>query len=470
MNDSRKTQASNGNAAATLAAIGNTPMVELRNLDTGPCRLFAKLEQFNPGGSVKDRIALGMVEAAERDGRLKPGGTIVEATSGNTGIGLALVAALKGYRMILVIPDKMSREKIQHGRALGAEVIVTRTDVPPGHPLQYQTMADEIAARTPGALYIRQHYNPDNPAVHEATTGPEIWDQMDGNVDAIVGGIGTAGTMTGLGRYFRKVAPDLKMILADPAGSLLAPYVQTGELTEPGAWVVEGIGEDELPPVGDMSLIDEAIIVGDRESLTAARGLLKAEGIMGGSSTGTIVAAAVEWCRRQTEPKRVVAIIPDSGDKYLSKMYDDHWMADQGFIERETYGDLRDLIARRHDEHEDITVLPDATLAIALGKMRLANISQLPVVQDERVIGLIDESDLLQRVLANTDMRAAFSDLVATAMTANLETLPPDASLSDVKATFDKGFVALIRDENQYWGLVTRTDLLNWLRRNRPAA
>ena len=470
MTESGKTQASNGTTAATLAAIGNTPMVELRNLDTGPCRLFAKLEQFNPGGSVKDRIALGMVEAAERDGRLKPGGTIVEATSGNTGIGLALVAALKGYRMILVIPDKMSREKIQHGRALGAEVIVTRTDVPPGHPLQYQTMADEIAARTPGALYIRQHYNPDNPAVHEATTGPEIWDQMDGDVDAIVSGIGTAGTMTGLGRYFRNVAPDLKMILADPAGSLLAPYVQTGELTEPGAWVVEGIGEDELPPVGDMSLIDEAIIVGDRESLTAARDLLKAEGIMGGSSTGTIVAAAVEWCRRQTEPKRVVAIIPDSGDKYLSKMYDDHWMADQGFIERETYGDLRDLIARRHDEHEDITVPPDATLAIALGKMRLANISQLPVVQDERVIGLIDESDLLQRVLGNIDMRAAFSDLVATAMTANLETLPPDASLSDVKATFDKGFVALIRDENQYWGLVTRTDLLNWLRRNRPAA
>ena len=470
MSESGKTQASNGNAAGTLAAIGNTPMVELRNLDTGPCRLFAKLEQFNPGGSVKDRIALGMVEAAERDGRLEPGGTIVEATSGNTGIGLALVAALKGYRMILVIPDKMSREKIQHGRALGAEVIVTRTDVPPGHPLQYQTMADEIAARTPGALYIRQHYNPDNPAVHEATTGPEIWDQMDGDVDAIVGGIGTAGTMTGLGRYFREVAPDLKMILADPAGSLLAPYVQTGELTEPGAWVVEGIGEDELPPVGDMSLIDEAIIVGDRESLTAARDLLKAEGIMGGSSTGTIVAAAVEWCRRQTELKQVVAIIPDSGDKYLSKMYDDHWMADQGFIERETYGDLRDMIARRHDEHEDITVPPDATLAIALGKMRLANISQLPVVQDGRVIGLIDESDLLQRVLASTDMRGAFSDLVATAMTANLETLPPDASLSDVKATFDKGFVALIRDENQYWGLVTRTDLLNWLRRNRPAA
>ena len=470
MNDSGDTQVDAAARAPTLAAIGNTPMVELRNLDTGPCRLFAKLEQFNPGGSVKDRIALGMVEAAERDGRLKPGGTIVEATSGNTGIGLALVAALKGYRMILVIPDKMSREKIQHGRALGAEVIVTRTDVPPGHPLQYQTMADEIAARTPGALYIRQHYNPDNPAVHEATTGPEIWDQMACDVDAIVGGIGTAGTMTGLGRYFRKVAPDLKMILADPAGSLLAPYVQTGELTEPGAWVVEGIGEDELPPVGDMSLIDEAIIVGDRESLTAARDLLKAEGIMGGSSTGTIVAAAVEWCRRQTEPKRVVAIIPDSGDKYLSKMYDDHWMADQGFIERETYGDLRDLIARRHDEHEDITVPPDATLAIALGKMRLANISQLPVVQDERVIGLIDESDLLQRVLGNTDMRGAFSDLVATAMTANLETLPPDASLSDVKSTFDKGFVALIRDENQYWGLVTRTDLLNWLRRNRPAA
>ncbi len=470
MNTPRDTQAGAGNGASTLDAIGNTPMVELRNLDTGPCRLFAKMELFNPGGSIKDRIALGMVEAAERDGRLEPGGTIVEATSGNTGIGLALVAALKGYRMILIIPDKMSQEKIQQCRALGAEVIVTRTDVPPGHPLQYQTMAADIEARTTGALYIRQHYNPDNPAVHEVTTGPEIWSQMDGDIDAIVGGIGTAGTMTGLGRYFRKIAPDLKMILADPAGSLLAHYVQTGELTEPGAWVVEGIGEDELPPVGDMSLIDEAIVVSDRDSLAAARGLLKTEGIMGGSSTGTIAAAAAEWCRRQTAPKRVVAIIPDGGDKYLSKMYDDHWMADQGFVERETYGDLRDLIARRHDEHEDITVPPDATLAIALGKMRLFNISQLPVVQDERIIGLIDESDLLQRVLANADTQGAFGDLVATAMTAKLETLPPDAGLDAVKATFEKGFVALIRDENQYWGLVTRTDLLNWLRRNRPAA
>ena len=470
MNTPRDTQAGAGNGASTLDAIGNTPMVELRNLDTGPCRLFAKMELFNPGGSIKDRIALGMVEAAERDGRLEPGGTIVEATSGNTGIGLALVAALKGYRMILIIPDKMSREKIQQCWALGAEVIVTRTDVPPGHPLQYQTMAADIEARTTGALYIRQHYNPDNPAVHEVTTGPEIWSQMDGDIDAIVGGIGTAGTMTGLGRYFRKIAPDLKMILADPAGSLLAHYVQTGELTEPGAWVVEGIGEDELPPVGDMSLIDEAIVVSDRDSLAAARGLLKTEGIMGGSSTGTIAAAAAEWCRRQTAPKRVVAIIPDGGDKYLSKMYDDHWMADQGFVERETYGDLRDLIARRHDEHEDITVPPDATLAIALGKMRLFNISQLPVVQDARIIGLIDESDLLQRVLANADTQGAFGDLVATAMTAKLETLPPDAGLDAVKATFEKGFVALIRDENQYWGLVTRTDLLNWLRRNRPAA
>ena len=443
------TPAHGRSAPPALAAIGNTPIVELRHLDTGPCRLFAKLEQFNPGGSIKDRIALGMVEAAERDGRLRSGGTIVEATSGNTGIGLALVAALKGYRMILIIPDKMSREKIQHGRALGAEVIVTRTDVPPGHPLQYQTMAEDIAARTPGALYIRQHYNPDNPAVHEATTGPEIWRQMDGDLDAVVGGIGTAGTMTGLGRYFRRMAPGVKMIL-----------------TEPGAWVVEGIGEDELPPVGDMSLIDEAIVVSDRESLVTARALLKAEGIMGGSSTGTIVAAALAWCRRQTEARRAVVIVPDGGDKYLSKMYDDHWMADQGFIERKAYGDLRDLIARRHDEHEDVTVPPDATLAIALGKMRLFNISQLPVMQDDRIIGLIDESDLLQRVLGG----GAFGDPVSAAMTTRLETLRPEAGLAGIKAAFDKGFVALIRDDDRYWGLVTRTDLLNWLRRNRPAA
>ena len=455
-----------GTGAATLAAIGNTPMVELRNLDTGPCRLFAKLEQYNPGGSIKDRIALGMIEAAERDGRLAPGGTIVEATSGNTGIGLALVAALKGYRMILIIPDKMSQEKIQHGRALGAEVIVTRTDVPPGHPQHYQTMAREIAARTPGALYIRQHSNPDNPDIHETVTGPEIRRQMAGDIDAIVCGIGTAGTMTGLGRYFRKAAPGLQMILADPAGSALAPYVRTGALSEPGAWLVEGIGENELPPVGDMSLIDEAIVVDDRESLTTARELLKAEGIMGGSSTGTVVAAALAWCRRQTGPKRVVAIVADSGDKYLSKLYDDGWMADQGLLERRRYGDLRDLIARRHEEHEDITVPPDTTLAIALGKMRLANVSQLPVVEDDRIVGLIDESDLLHRVLGGGD----FGDPVSTAMTGKLETLPPDASLGEVRATFDKGFVALIRDGDRYWGLVTRTDLLNWLRRQQPAA
>jgi len=450
----------------TLHRIGNTPMVELRNLDTGPCRLFGKLEFFNPAGSIKDRIALGMVEAAERDGRLKPGGTIVEATSGNTGVGLAMVAALKGYKMILIIPDKMSQEKIQHGRALGAEVIVTRTDVPPGHPLNYQTMAKEIADKIPGGLYIHQHHNHDNPAVHEVTTGPEIWEQMGGDLDAIVGGIGTAGTMTGLGRYFAKVAPDVKMVLADPVGSLLAPYVHTGELTEVGSWIVEGIGEDELPEVGDMSLIDDAIIVNDKESLTTARDLLKAEGIMGGSSTGTIISAALTWCRKQTAPKRVVAIIPDGGDKYLSKLYDDHWMAEQGFIDRVGYGDLRDLIARRHDERDDITVPPDTTLAIALGKMRLANISQLPVVRDDAVVGLIDESDLLQSVLHG----GGFADPVSTAMTEKLETLPPDASLDQLKETFDKGYVALIRDDRQYWGLVTKTDLLNWLRRRRQAA
>ena len=452
--------------AKMLTHIGNTPMVELRHLDTGPCRLFAKLEQTNPGGSIKDRIALGMVEAAERDGRLKPSGTIVEATSGNTGIGLAMVASLKGYKMILIIPDKMSEEKIQHGRALGAEVIVTRTDVPPGHPLNYQTMAKDIAERTPGALYIHQHHNHDNPTVHEMTTAPEIWDQMDGDIDSVVGGIGTAGTMTGLGRYFRKVAPHLKMVLADPAGSLLASYVHTGQITEAGAWIVEGIGEDELPAVGDMNLIDEASVIDDRESLTTARNLLKAEGIMGGSSTGTIIAAALKWCQLQTEPKRVVAIIPDGGDKYLSKMYNDHWMIDQGFIDQKNYGDLRDLIARRHDEREDITVPPDATLAIALGKMRLANISQLPVVEMDEVVGLIDESDLLHTVLGGGNFAAP----VADTMTRCLETLSPDDSLDMLKATFDKGFVALIRDNDQYWGLVTRTDLLNWLRRKRLAA
>src|SRR5438128_5527084 len=304
---------------AVLALIGNTPLVEITRLDTGRCQLFVKLESQNPGGSIKDRIALAMIEAAEHDGSLEPGGTVVEATAGNTGLGLALVARAKGYRVLLVIPDKMSAEKVLHLKALGAEIRMTRSDVTKGHPEYYQDMAQRLAAEIPGAFYVNQFGNPANPAAHERTTGPEIWEQMQHHVDAVVCGVGSGGTLTGLTRYFARVSPATELVLADPLGSVLAPYVETGKLGEAGSWVVEGIGEDFIPPIADLSGVRKAYSIPDAESLATARELLRSELILGGSSAGTLVAAALRYCHDQTEAKRVVTFIPDTGSKYLSK-------------------------------------------------------------------------------------------------------------------------------------------------------
>src|ERR1700686_1555368 len=320
---------------AILSLIGDTPLVEITRMDTGPCQLFVKLENQNPTGSIKDRVALAMVEAAERDGKLGPGGTIIEATAGNTGLGLALIAGAKGYRTILVIPDKMSQEKIAHVRALGAEVRLTRSDVTRGHPEYYQDMAARLAEQIPGGFYVNQFGNPANPLAHERTTGPEIWEQMRHDVDAIVVGVGSGGTLTGLGRFFNRVKPrrGIEMVLADPAGSILYEYVKTGKLVESGTWAVEGIGEDFIPEIADMSLVTDAFEIDDAESFVTARDLLHKEEIFGGSSTGTLVAGALRYCREQKQPKRVVSLVPDTGNKYLSKMYNNFWMTEQGFMQ-----------------------------------------------------------------------------------------------------------------------------------------
>src|SRR6478672_2575425 len=319
-----------------LSLIGDTPLVEVTQLDIGPCELFLKLENQNPGGSIKDRIALSMIEAAESDGKLQPGGTVVEATAGNTGLGLALVAGAKGYRVLLVIPDKMSQEKIFHVRALGAEVKIVRSDVTRGHPEYYQDVAARLAGEIPGAFYVNQFGNPANPRAHERSTGPEIWEQMRHDVDAIVCGVGSGGSLTGLGRFFSRVKPrrGIEMILADPTGSVLYEYVKTGELVTAGSWAVEGIGEDFIPDIADMLLVTDAFEIDDEESFATVRELLKKEGIFGGSSTGTLLAAALRYCRAQTKPKRVVSLVPDTGNKYLSKMYNDFWMTEQGFMHR----------------------------------------------------------------------------------------------------------------------------------------
>src|SRR4030095_15594542 len=296
-----------------LDLIGDTPLVRLHKFDTGRCELFAKLESHNPGGSIKDRIGVRMIEAAEKAGELAPGGTIIEATAGNTGLGLALAALHKGYRLLLVIPDKMSQEKVFHLRALGVEILVTRCDVGKRRPEYYQDMAKRIASETPGAFYIDQFSNPANPHTHETWTAPEIWEQMEHRVDAVVCGVGTGGTLTGIGRFMQRVAPHVQMVLADPKGSVLADIVKTGTHGEAGSWLVEGIGEDFVPANCDLRLVSHAYTVSDAESLLTARDLLRREGIFAGSSAGTLLAAALRYCHEQTTAQRVVTLVPDVG-------------------------------------------------------------------------------------------------------------------------------------------------------------
>jgi len=453
---------------AILSLIGETPLVEITQFDTGPCQLFLKLENQNPTGSIKDRIALSMIEAAEEERRLEPGGTVIEATAGNTGLGLALVAAAKGYRVVLVIPDKMSQEKISHVRALGAEVRLSRSDVTRGHPEYYQDVAARLAEEIPGAFYVNQFGNPANPLAHERTTGPEIWEQMRHDVDAVVVGVGSGGTLTGLGRFFNRVKPrrGIEMVLADPTGSVLYEYVKTGKLVESGSWAVEGIGEDFIPEIADMSLVTDAFEIDDEESFAIARDLLRKEGIFGGSSTGTLVAGALRYCRQQSQPKRVVSFVADTGNKYLSKMYNDFWMAEQGFIHRPPHGDLNDLISHRYEAGEVISVGPTDTLLTAFKRMRDADVSQLPVVdQSGRAIGILDESDVLVKVHRDA---THFNDPVRNAMTDRLETLPPNAKFNDLLEVFDRGRVAIVMEDDKFLGLITRTDLLSYLRLNMP--
>jgi cystathionine beta-synthase len=448
-----------------LELIGNTPLVQVTCFDTAGSELWVKLESHNPGGSIKDRIGLSMITAAEQGGRLAPGGHLVEATAGNTGLGLALVAALRGYKLTLVVPDKMSQEKVVHLKALGAEVIWTRSDVGKGHPAYYQDMAQRIA-RESGALYVNQFENPANPLAHETTTGPEIWAQTGGRLDAIVCGVGSGGTLTGLSRYFAKVAPDVQIVLADPKGSVLAGYVATGTVGIAGSWLVEGIGEDFVPPICDLSRVSGAYIVDDAEAFATVRTLLARAGILAGTSSGTLIAAAVRYCRDHAKqggaPIRVVTIVADSGAKYLSKAYRDEWLADQGLLQRPGFGDLRDVVARRAVDAQLVAVGPDDALRVAYARMRLHDVSQLPVMDRGALTGIIDESDLLVAALAGDQ---AFSRPVRDVMTTKVETLPPEAPLAELVRVLDAGMVGVVVENGVLFGLVTRIDLVNYLRR-----
>jgi len=356
----------------------------------------------------------------------------------------------------------MAVEKINHLRALGAEVRITRSDVGKGHPAYYQDIAERLSKEIPGSFYVNQFANPVNPRAHEEWTGPEILRDMGGDVDAVVVGVGSGGTLSGLGAFFAKASPKTAMVIADPVGSIIADLVNKGTHEEPGSWVVEGVGEDFVPPICDLKHAKAAYYVSDAESLGAARDLLRREGILGGSSSGTLFAAALKYCRDQTEKKRVVTFVCDTGNKYLSKMYNDAWMADQGFVEQERHNDLRDLMTRRFDKGQVVSVGPEDTLLTAYKRMRISEVSQLPVMEGDRVVGILDESDLLLHVQKDP---ARFKDKVYTAMVNRLVTVPVTADIRTLTDLFDRNMVAIMVDGDRFLGLLTRMDLLNFLRR-----
>ncbi|MEM7431936.1 MAG: pyridoxal-phosphate dependent enzyme [Pseudomonadota bacterium] len=445
-----------------LDMVGKTPMLEVTQIDTGACSLFLKLELMNPGGSVKDRIGISMIEEAEKRGDIKPGDTLVEATAGNTGLGLALVAAQKGYRLVLVLPDKMSQEKIFNLRAMGAEVVLTRSDVAKGHPEYYQDLGKRLAEEQ-GAYFINQFGNADNPLAHYQTTTPEILEQMDGNVDAIVLGVGSSGTVSGICQYLNEHAPHVDVILADPVGSILAEYINEGTLSDKSSsWLVEGIGEDFIPDIADFSRVASAYAISDAESFAAARELLMKEGLLAGSSSGTLFAAALKYCREQTEPKRVVSFACDTGNKYLSKLYNDFWMEDQGFIEREQYGDLRDLVGRPHGERATITVGPGDVLTTAHNRLRNAGFSQLPVMDEGKLVGVVTEETIIHHVFGQPELMNA---PVADAMETAFVKLDAGATINNLVAMLSVQPFAAILDGEDFLGLITRSDVLNYLRR-----
>ena len=442
-----------------LDLIGNTPMVKLTAFDTGPCELFVKLENHNPGGSIKDRIGLSIIEEAEKSGALKPGGTIIEATAGNTGIGLALVAAIKGYKIILVIPDKMSREKILHLEGLGAEVKITRSDVAVGHPEYYQDIARKMASEINGSFFADQFSNPANPLAHRSTTAPEIWEQMDGNLDAFVAGVGSGGTVTGLAEFFKEKSPDLQMIVADPEGSIVADAVTKGNYKyEGGSWLVEGIGEDFIPTNLNLDLVDDAITVSDKEAFEVLQKLLKEEGILAGSSTGTLISGAIKWCQKQDSHKKVATLVCDTGNKYLSKAFSKSWLKDNELIEEKEQGNLSDLISRRADRGEMISIKPGDTLMTAYNRMRASDVSQLPVLEEQKLVGIVDEEDLLLNVYKDENL---FSKSIDSIMVSDLETIDVDSNENTLYKILSEGKVAIIFEGEIFLGFITKVDLIN---------
>lgn len=449
-----------------LQTVGKTPLVRLARIGRGlPCPIYAKIEFFNPCGSVKDRIALNIIEEAERNGRLKPGGTIVEATSGNTGLGLAMVSAQKGYKTIFVMPDKMSQEKIQLLRAFGAKVVITPTAVEPDDPRSYYSVADRLVAETPNAILANQYHNPENPRSHYQTTGPEIWEQTDGRVTDVLAGMGTGGTITGAGQYLKEQNPAIRMIGIDVVGSLLLETWQRGGLpddVQAHSYKVEGIGEDFLPSTLDLAVLDNVIRVNDKESFLWARRLVKEEGIFAGGSSGAAIAAAVRYAQTLTPDDLVVVILPDSGSRYLSKFYDDQWARENGFLSTEwSDSSLGDILTTKPIQGL-ITARVTDRITDVIAQMKQHDISQMPVLYpDGKLGGVVTEINLLKHLLDN---RTHPPDETISAVVAPVQTIyQVDTPIESVLPMIMEGQVVLVVEQDEPVGILTKIDVLDYI-------
>jgi cystathionine beta-synthase len=450
-----------------LGAMGNTPLVKLERIGKDlPVPLYAKLEFMNPGGSVKDRVGANIIEQAEKRGEIKPGGTIVEATSGNTGVGLAIAAALKGYKTIFVMPDKMSNEKILLLRAYGAKVVITPTAVGPEDPRSYYEVAKKFARETPNAILANQYHNPDNPKTHELTTGPELWEQTDGKLTDVIIGIGTGGTITGVGRYLKSKNPNITIVGVDIEGSILTEIWQNKGVIPPGAYPktykVEGIGEDFLPSTMDINYVDAIERAGDRESFLWARQLVRQEGIFAGGSSGSAIAGAIKYCKKLKGDRLPVVILPDSGSRYLSKFYDDKWMREFGFLSME-FGEtaLGDLLLAKPNKQLLTATLGDSIRKV-VNVMHQNAVSQMPVVdQNGNLKGLIEEVDLLSHLLEEHDH--SNDEPIDSLIQKASAVFPPETLLEEAMPSLTAGLALIVVEQNKPAGILTKIDVLDYV-------
>lgn len=451
-----------------LQSIGRTPLVQLKRIDRDlKCSLYAKVEFFNPGGSVKDRIALNMVEEAERSGRLKPGGTVVEATSGNTGVGIAIVSAMKGYKSVFLMPDKMSSEKIQLLRAFGARVVITPTAVEPDDPRSYYSVAKRIVAETSNAILANQYHNPENPRSHYLTTGPEIWEQTQGRVTDVVLGMGTGGTISGVGQYLKEQNPDIQIVGVDPTGSIIKElWENEGKLpagVEASTYKVEGIGEDFLPSTLDLSVIDHMIRVGDKESFLMTRRIVREEGIFSGGSSGSALAGAMRYAKNLPEDRLVVVLFPDSGSRYLSKIFDNEWMRENGYLDAAwSEVSLEDVLAVK-PSRKLISVARNSCMTEVISLMKENDISQVPVLgENGHLAGMVTEVDLLKHMLEAGHTHTP-DETIASITQPPPSSFPTYAALDEVLPTFVDENVIVVMEADRSVGILTKIDVLDFI-------